>query len=401
MTAQRPQRVIAKFGTNLLTAGGDRLDALVLEDLVRQVAELRAGSAEVAIVTSGAVAAGRARVGARSDQTSIGQRQALAAIGQAHLVERYDQLLQRHDLTAAQALITRADVAERLGYLNVRNTLLRLLRFGVVPIINENDVVADEELRGGSFGENDALSALVANLIDADLLILLSDVDGVYDRDPRIHADATLLRELPRPGDMLAIAGAVGERGRGGMRAKLEAAQLAASSGTTVVIANGREPDAIVRIAGGEQIGTCVPAAASVRESRKRWLLAGLGDGGALVLDAGAAPRHQRSRPQPPARRHRRRPRPLRARRHRRPARSRGRADRRRPQQLRRRRHRAHPRPELNHDRSHARLRLRQRGRPPQQPRALLILPACGMLPRRRPRYRWRVPDRRIRSPHA
>ena len=273
MTAQRPQRVIAKFGTNLLTGGGDRLDPLVLEDLVRQVAELRAGSAEVAIVTSGAVAAGRARVGARSDQTSIGQRQALAAIGQAHLVERYDQLLQRHDLTAAQALITRADVAERLGYLNVRNTLLRLLRFGVVPIINENDVVADEELRGGSFGENDALSALVANLIDADLLILLSDVDGVYDRDPRIHADATLIRELPRPGDMLAIAGAVGERGRGGMRAKLEAAQLAASSGTTVVIANGREPDAIVRIARGEQIGTCVPAAASVRESRKRWLL--------------------------------------------------------------------------------------------------------------------------------
>ena len=289
MTAQRPQRVIAKFGTNLLTGGGDRLDTLVLEDLVRQVAELRAGSAEVAIVTSGAVAAGRARVGARSDQTSIGQRQALAAIGQAHLVERYDQLLQRHDLTAAQALITRADVAERLGYLNVRNTLLRLLRFGVVPIINENDVVADEELRGGSFGENDALSALVANLIDADLLILLSDVDGVYDRDPRIHADATLIRELPRPGDMLAIAGAVGEQGRGGMRAKLEAAQLAASSGTTVVIANGREPDAIVRIARGEQIGTCVPAAASVRESRKRWLLSGLGDGGALVLDAGAA----------------------------------------------------------------------------------------------------------------
>ena len=193
MTAQRPQRVIAKFGTNLLTGGGDRLDTLVLEDLVRQVAELRAGSAEVAIVTSGAVAAGRARVGARSDQTSIGQRQALAAIGQAHLVERYDQLLQRHDLTAAQALITRADVAERLGYLNVRNTLLRLLRFGVVPIINENDVVADEELRGGSFGENDALSALVANLIDADLLILLRSTPTAS-AAPRRHARRSSMR---------------------------------------------------------------------------------------------------------------------------------------------------------------------------------------------------------------
>lgn len=285
----KPRRIIVKLGTNLLTAGADRLDHAVLENLVGQVAALRRSGAETAIVTSGAVAVGRARVGARGDQTSIGQRQALAAIGQAHLVERYDQLLQRHDLTAAQALITRADVAERLGYLNIRNTLLRLLRFGVVPVINENDVVAVDELRGGAFGENDALSALVANLIDADLLILLSDVDGVYDRDPRLHADAALIRELARPTDALHGAGAVGAHGRGGMRAKLRAAQRAASSGTTVVIANGREPNALLRIARGERLGTWIPAAASVRESRKRWLLAGLGDGGVLTLDSGAA----------------------------------------------------------------------------------------------------------------
>ena len=284
----RPQRIIAKLGTNLLTGGGERIDPAVLEELVRQIAELRRAAVEVAVVTSGAVAAGRARVGARADQSSIGQRQALAAIGQAHLVERYDQLLQRHDLTAAQALITRVDVAERVGYLNVRNTLLRLLRFGVVPIINENDVVADDELRGGAFGENDGLAALVANLIDADLLILLSDVDGVFDRDPRQHADAQLLPELTRPGEMLELAGPVGARGRGGMRAKLEAAQLAASSGATVAIANGREPDALLRIARGERIGTWIPAVADVRESRKRWLLAGLGEGGALSLDEGA-----------------------------------------------------------------------------------------------------------------
>ena len=285
----RAQRIIAKLGTNLLTGGGKRIDQVVLEDIVRQIAALRSAGVEVAVVTSGAVAAGRARVGARADDSSIGQRQALAAIGQAHLVGRYDQLLQRYNLTAAQALVTRVDVAERVGYLNVRNTLLRLLRFGVVPIINENDVVADDELRGGAFGENDALSALVANLIDAQLLILLSDVDGVYDRDPRQHADARLLREIQRPGEMLEIAGAAGARGRGGMRAKLEAAQLAASSGATVVIANGREPDGLLRIARGERIGTWVPAAADVRESRKRWLLSGLGDGGALTLDAGAA----------------------------------------------------------------------------------------------------------------
>ena len=285
----RAQRIIAKLGTNLLTGGGERIDPLVLDDIVRQIAELRRASVEVAVVTSGAVAAGRARVGARADGSSIGQRQALAAIGQAHLIERYDQLLQRHDLTAAQALITRVDVAERVGYLNVRNTLLRLLRFGVVPIINENDVVADDELRGGAFGENDALSALVANLIDAQLLILLSDVDGVFDRDPRRHPDARLLPEIRRPGELLALAGPPDARGRGGMRAKLEAAQRAASSGATVVIANGREPDVLLRIARGEHIGTRIPAGADVRESRKRWLLAGLGEGGALTLDAGAA----------------------------------------------------------------------------------------------------------------
>ena len=285
----RAQRIIAKLGTNLLTGGGERIDPLVLDDIVRQIAELRRASVEVAVVTSGAVAAGRARVGARADGSSIGQRQALAAIGQAHLIERYDQLLQRHGLTAAQALITRVDVAERVGYLNVRNTLLRLLRFGVVPIINENDVVADDELRGGAFGENDALSALVANLIDAQLLILLSDVDGVFDRDPRRHPDARLLPEIRRPGELLGLAGPPDARGRGGMRAKLEAAQRAASSGATVVIANGREPDVLLRIARGERIGTRIPAGADVRESRKRWLLAGLGEGGALTLDAGAA----------------------------------------------------------------------------------------------------------------
>ncbi len=288
MTDSQPRRIICKLGTNLLTSGTDRLDPAVLEQVVRQVAELRRDGAEVAVVTSGAVTAGRARVGATKTRSSVGARQALAAIGQAQLVQRYDSLLQRYGLTAAQALITRGDVTERRGYLNVRNTLLRLLQYGVVPIINENDVVADDELRGGAFGENDALSALIANLIDADLLILLSDVDGVYDKDPRSHDDARLISVLRNPASMMEAAGDVGERSRGGMRAKLEAARRASAGGTDVVIASGHEPNVISRIAGGERLGTLVPADTTVRDSRERWLLAGLHNGAGLDIDYGA-----------------------------------------------------------------------------------------------------------------
>ncbi len=288
MTDPQPRRIICKLGTNLLTSGSDRLDPGVLQEVVRQVADLRSEGAQVAVVTSGAVTAGQARVGVTRTRSSVGARQALAAIGQAQLVQRYDSLLQRYGLTAAQALITRGDVAERRGYLNVRNTLLRLLQYGVVPIINENDVVADEELRGGAFGENDALSALIANLIDADLLILLSDVDGVYDRDPRAHDDARLIPMLRNPASMMRAAGDVDERSRGGMRAKLEAARRASAGGTEVVIASGHEPNVISRIAGGERLGTLIPADTTVRDSRERWLLAGLHNGEGIDLDHGA-----------------------------------------------------------------------------------------------------------------
>ncbi|MYB23326.1 MAG: glutamate 5-kinase [Chloroflexi bacterium] len=288
MTDAQARRIICKLGTNLLTSGTDRLDPAVLESVVRQVAELRLAGVQVTVVTSGAVTAGQARVGATRTRTSVGARQALAAIGQAQLVQRYDSLLQRYGLTAAQALITRGDVTERRGYLNVRNTLLRLLQYGVVPIVNENDVVADEELRGGAFGENDALSALIANLIDADLLILLSDVGGVYEQDPRVCPEARLIPILRDPMSMMGAAGDVGERSRGGMRAKLEAARRASAGGTDVVIASGREPDVITRVAGGEQLGTLIPADTTVRDSRERWLLAGLHNGEGLELDSGA-----------------------------------------------------------------------------------------------------------------
>ena len=282
------RRIVVKFGTKLLTGGGTRLDAHVMADLVRQVATLVKAGAGVAVVTSGAVAAGRDRLGPTPKQSNIEQRQVLAAIGQSHLMERYDSLLRAHGLIAAQALLTRADLADRAGYLNARNTVVELLRAGVVPVINENDVVADEELRGGVFGENDSLSALVANLLDADLLVLLSDVAGLYDRDPRTSADATLIPEVSVAAPTAGSSGPADEYGRGGMHAKVEAALLAAGSGATVVIADGQERDALLRLARGETLGTRFPARANRIESRKRWLLSGLASAGRVVVDDGA-----------------------------------------------------------------------------------------------------------------
>ena len=264
------RRIVAKFGTNLLTGGGEQLDNALMADLMRQVAALVAAGAQVAVVTSGAVAAGRDRLGARSTPPSIQQRQVLAAVGQSHLMERYDSLLRQHGLIAAQALLTRADLSDRAGYLNARNTLVGLLRAGVVPLINENDVVADEELRGGAFGENDRLSALVANLLDADLLVLLSDVAGLYDRDPRSDPAAQLIAEVPDAAALRYAAPASG-RGRGGMRAKVEAAALAVSAGTTVVIAHGQEPDALLRVARGS------PWGAASRRGPAGWRVASAG----------------------------------------------------------------------------------------------------------------------------
>ena len=285
----RARRIVVKFGTNLLTGGGERLDAAVMADLVRQVAALVADGAQVALVTSGAVAAGRDRLGGSTPVTSIEERQVLAAVGQSHLVERYDTLLRVHDLIAAQALLTAADLSDRAGYLNARNTLDALLRLGVVPIINENDVVADEELRGGAFGENDRLSAFVANLIDAHLLVLLSDVAGLHDRDPHRHPSAVLLPTVTDYTLAVRAAGSENAGGRGGMRAKVEAARLATSAGATVVVAHGREPDALLRIVRGEALGTRFPARATRTEGRKRWLLSGLAAAGQITVDGGAA----------------------------------------------------------------------------------------------------------------
>ena len=285
------RRIVAKLGTALLTAGGDRLDQKAMSSLVAQVARLREQGLEVVVVSSGAIAAGRHRLGKKDERRDIPFRQVLASVGQSQLMHIYDRLFGQHGLLVAQTLVTRRDLADRLGYLNARNTLLALLEFGVVPIVNENDVVAVEEIEGALIGDNDNLSALVANLIDADLLAILTDTGGLHTADPRRSPDAELVPLVERiTPEIEALADDSGTpHGVGGMITKLQAAKLAIAGGTDVVIADGREPDALERLVKGEAIGTLFPAASDRVESRKRWMLAGLKARGKIVVDDGAA----------------------------------------------------------------------------------------------------------------
>src|SRR3990172_4243278 len=249
----RYHRIVAKLGTNVLTAGTDRLDTDVMASLVGQVARLRKSGAEVLVVTSGAIAAGRHRLGVSRDRKEMPFRQMLAAVGQSDLMQAYQELFDRHGITVAQTLLTRRDLADRQGYLNARNTLLGLLQVGVVPVINENDVVAVDEIEGAKIGDNDNLSALVANLVDADLLVLLTDTGGLYTADPRLHPEAELIHRVERIDariEALAGGSAPGP-GVGGMATKLQAARLATAGGTDMVIAAGKEPDVLVRLAHG------------------------------------------------------------------------------------------------------------------------------------------------------
>ena len=285
------RRIVAKFGTNLLTAGTDRLDLEVMSALVAQVARLRRQGVEAIVVTSGAIAAGRHRLNLTEDRKDIPFRQVLASVGQSHLMQSYDQLFAWHDLVVAQTLLTRRDLADRVGYLNARNTLLALVELGVVPIVNENDAVAVEEIEGALIGDNDNLSALVANLIDADLLALLTDTGGLHTADPRREPAAQLIARVERitPEIERLAGGTETGHGVGGMITKLQAAKLATAGGADVVIADGHEPGVLERLARGEALGTLFPATGDRVESRKRWMLAGLSARGKIVVDAGAA----------------------------------------------------------------------------------------------------------------
>ena len=293
-------RIVAKFGTSLLTGGGSHLDREVMSGLVNQIAGLHKEGRELLVVSSGAIAAGRNKLGLTRKVRGIPYRQVLASAGQIRLMNIYEQLFGEHDITIAQALLTRADIADRAGYLNTRNTLLALLELRVICIANENDVVATDEIQEAKFGDNDNLSAMVANLIDADLLLILTDTGGLYTADPHRHPDARLIPQVDHiDADIEKLASdTAGSTGTGGMVTKIEAARLATASGVTVIIANGREPDVIPRVAAGETIGTRFLPTTSKLESRQRWMLSGLSTRGRLVVDSGAAlalKKHHRS----------------------------------------------------------------------------------------------------------
>jgi glutamate 5-kinase len=215
----------------------------------------------------------------------------LAAVGQSDLMQAYQVMFGQHDITIAQTLLTRADLADRQGYLNARNTLLAMLELQVLPVVNENDVVAVDEIEGAKIGDNDNLSALVSNLVDADLLVLLTDIEGLFTADPRVSPGAELIDRVDLIDSRIEglAAGTTNTAGVGGMTTKIQAARLATGGGTDVVIAAGREPDALVRLAHGETLGTLFPTSVDRMESRKRWMLAGLSVKGSIVVDEGAA----------------------------------------------------------------------------------------------------------------
>lgn len=290
MASGRYSRIVVKLGTNLLTAGTDRLNLEVMSSLVGQVARLMQQGGEVIVVSSGAIACGLHRLGAPEERKDIPFRQVLASVGQTYLMRAYEELFAWHDIVVAQTLLTRRDLADRQGYLNARNTLLALLEMRAVPIVNENDVVAVDEIEGAKIGDNDNLSALVANLVDADLLVLLTDTAGLFTADPRHDPQAKLIPRVERiDREIEELAGGSGGRGVGGMATKVQAARLAIAGGANVVIADGHERDILTRLVQGEAVGTLFPATADRMESRKRWMLSGLSLKGSVAVDSGAA----------------------------------------------------------------------------------------------------------------
>jgi len=289
MRHMNPQRIVIKLGTSTLTAGTPRLSTPLMVDLVKQMSQLVNDGCEIVLVTSGAIAAGREWLNYPQLSKDIPKKQMLAAVGQLRLMALYEQLFNLYDLRIGQVLLTRSDLSDRRRYLNSRNTLDALLAHKVVPIVNENDTVATEEIR---VGDNDNLSALVANLIEAGMLLILTDQPGLFTSDPRRNPYAQLVEvvsgnEIP---DELwqAAGGANNLLGTGGMFTKLQAADLARRSGVMVVIAGGSVPDVIVRVASGESIGTRFLPVESVIESRQRFLLTGGRSGDQLILDDGA-----------------------------------------------------------------------------------------------------------------
>jgi glutamate 5-kinase len=281
------QRIVVKFGTSVLTVGTPRLHRPQMVNLARQCAELHHRGRKLILVTSGAIAAGRERLNQPGPSPNLAHKQMLAAVGQSTLMALWEQFFTIYGLHVGQMLLTRADVERRGRYLNARATLHTLLENQIIPIINENDAVATEEIR---VGDNDNLSALVATLAEADLLILLTDQPGLYTADPRTNPQAELIPEVAMIDETLRrlAGGSVSGLGVGGMATKLQAAATARLAGVDVVIASGQMPDVILRVAEGEPLGTRFPATQSRLESRKKWILAGPRPAGSIQVDEGA-----------------------------------------------------------------------------------------------------------------
>lgn len=283
---QQARRWVVKIGSALLTNDGQGLDQQAMAAWVAQMVRLKQRGIELILVSSGAVAEGMVRMGIRQRPDAVPALQACAAIGQMGLVQAYESHFREHGVRTAQVLLTHDDLADRQRYLNARSTLCTLMEWGVLAVINENDTVATDEIR---FGDNDTLGALVANLVEAEALIILTDQEGMFDRDPRHDPDAVLLPEVQAMDErLLTMAGGGGKFGRGGMITKVRAARLAARSGCATVIASGRGDDILVRLADGEVLGTLLLPEQDRLAARKQWLAGHLQHAGRLVLDAGA-----------------------------------------------------------------------------------------------------------------
>ena len=282
------RRLVVKVGSALVTNNGNGLDLAAINDWARQIAELRKAGKEVILVSSGAIACGMQRLGWSKRPHSVHELQAAAAVGQMGLVQVYEGAFSQYGLHTAQILLTHDDLADRKRYLNARSTLTTLLGLGVVPIINENDTVVTDEIK---FGDNDTLGALVANLVEADALIILTDQQGLYTADPRKDPAATLLSEVVAGDAKLeSMAGGAGTRiGTGGMITKVIAAKRAAQSGAHTVIASGKAENALFRLHQGEALGTLLVSAAKPLAARKQWLADHLQLAGTLHLDQGAS----------------------------------------------------------------------------------------------------------------
>lgn len=287
MLLDKARRVVVKVGSAILTSSNG-LNLEVIENLARQIAQLHNKGMEIILVTSGAVAAGKKKLHIRDEQgLTIKQKQALAAIGQSRLMHDYDEAFSRFDKTIAQILLTHGDLASRKNYLNVRNTILTLFQLKVIPVINENDTVSTEELK---FSDNDNLGALVANLIEADMFICLTDVDALYDRNPYSDPDATPLYTVPEvTSEIIAMAGnSKSVLGTGGMLSKINAAKMVATGGGSSFIGPGRRANVLRDLFRGEKIGTFFLPSKEKMQSRKRWIAYVLKPKGKIILDEGA-----------------------------------------------------------------------------------------------------------------